>query len=88
MVKTKMVDLKCFKLGSINLNKSHTAASHFTKKMEKLDLAMVQEPPLKGAKNQDKMVTGFSTLLVIAYGANSRACIVRKNDPCRPHLDQ
>ena len=80
MVKTKVVDLKCFKLGSINLNKSHTAASHFTKLMEEMDLAMVQEPPLKGAKNQDRMVTGFSTLPVIAYGVNSRACIVRKKE--------
>ena len=48
--------------------------------MEELNLAMVQEPPLKGAKNQDKTATGFSTLPVVAYGTNSRACIVRKRD--------
>ena len=80
MATAKVIDLKCFKLGSINLNKSHTAASHFTKLMEEMDLALVQEPPLKGAKNQNKMVTGFSTLPVIAYGVNARACIVRKKE--------
>ena len=43
-------------------------------------LPWCKNPPLKRGRDEDKMVCGFSTLLVIAYGVNSRACIIRKKE--------